>query len=262
MLLEWIDESKLDYCELSSNPHDGAIAMLRENPDKIDWENLSNNTNEDAIAMLRENPDKIHWANLCYNPNEDAIALLKENPDKIHWANLCYNTGDKAIQLLKENRDKWKWSKLSENTNDCVIDFLLDEIAKNPNDRELNNYYLYQRQNFTGKFDWKYLSKDNVSGHIFELFEEDQYLIDWSCNESDIAVDLLLNEIRETPDRMNWVNFGYSFGQNFNKINWQYLCRIPKKKVVDFLQENQDEIDWFNLSANPCIFQNILYTLK
>jgi len=91
MLLDWIDETKLNYEGLSENTHDGALALLsnviRKNPndDKIYWEWLSCNTNDSALALLRENPDKIHWGQLSLNPNEGALQILQENQDKIVW---------------------------------------------------------------------------------------------------------------------------------------------------------------------------------
>ena len=56
-LLDWIDESKLDWFLLSSNKN--AIKLLKENQDKIDWDYLSYNKN--AIELLKENQDKINW---------------------------------------------------------------------------------------------------------------------------------------------------------------------------------------------------------
>ena len=47
-LLDWIDESKLDWQLLSSNKN--AIDLLKENQHKIDWSLLSNNPN--AIELL------------------------------------------------------------------------------------------------------------------------------------------------------------------------------------------------------------------
>jgi hypothetical protein len=49
MLLDWIDETKLDYEGLSQNCHDGAMALLRKNQDKIPWNYLSENSNDGAI---------------------------------------------------------------------------------------------------------------------------------------------------------------------------------------------------------------------
>ena len=55
-LLDWIDESKLDWQTLCLNPN--AIELLKANPDKINWDYLSENPS--AIELLRNNKDKIY----------------------------------------------------------------------------------------------------------------------------------------------------------------------------------------------------------
>jgi hypothetical protein len=49
-LLDWIDESKIDWTLLSENPN--AINLLEQNPDKIDWFWLCLNPN--AIHLLEK----------------------------------------------------------------------------------------------------------------------------------------------------------------------------------------------------------------
>ena len=36
-LLDWIDEKKIDFDYLCKNTSDGAIELLRKNPEKINW---------------------------------------------------------------------------------------------------------------------------------------------------------------------------------------------------------------------------------
>ena len=57
ILLDWINESKLNYKQLSSNPN--YIQLLRKNIQKIDWYNLSKNNK--AINILLQNINKINW---------------------------------------------------------------------------------------------------------------------------------------------------------------------------------------------------------
>jgi len=56
-LRNWINESKLNWNWLSSNPN--AIELLEKNQDKIDWDWLSKNPN--ALHLLEQNQNKINW---------------------------------------------------------------------------------------------------------------------------------------------------------------------------------------------------------
>src|SRR6056300_158088 len=139
VLLDWIDENKLNWNMLSLNPN--AIDLLEEHYDNIDWENLSQNPN--AIKILKErikyeqtlydsgelytlNEDKIDWVSLSKNPN--AIKLLKDrikyenlledddlDDNMVDWESLSENPN--AIDLLKANPNEIDWQLLSKNPN-------------------------------------------------------------------------------------------------------------------------------------------------
>ena len=64
-LLDWINEEKISWCELSRNPN--AIDLLERNPEKIHWFWLSQNPN--ATRLLEKNPEKICWSLLSHNPS-------------------------------------------------------------------------------------------------------------------------------------------------------------------------------------------------
>ena len=106
-LLDWIDEKKISWYELSKNP--GVIHILEKNLDKIKWYYLS--CNPAVIHLLEKNLDKIDWGQLSENPA--AIHLLEKNPDKINWRSLSSNPA--AIHLLEKNPDKINWEYLSQN---------------------------------------------------------------------------------------------------------------------------------------------------
>ena len=74
ILLDWVDESKLDMEQLSKNPN--AIHLLEQNLDKVDWGSLSYNPN--AIHILEKNLDKVDWGHLSRNPS---IFKLKKFPE-------------------------------------------------------------------------------------------------------------------------------------------------------------------------------------
>tara|TARA_B100001778_G_scaffold161484_1_gene132657 strand:+ start:408 stop:566 length:159 start_codon:yes stop_codon:yes gene_type:complete len=52
-LLNWIDITKLNWDNLSSN--DNAIDLLKENQNKINWEYLSFNFNKNVINLFKKN---------------------------------------------------------------------------------------------------------------------------------------------------------------------------------------------------------------
>jgi hypothetical protein len=96
VLLDWIDDSKLDWFGLSSNPN--AIYLLEKNPSKINWKELSPNPN--AIRLLEKNQEKIDWKQLSGNPN--AIHLLEQNQDKTDWRELYWNPNARHLVTLKQ----------------------------------------------------------------------------------------------------------------------------------------------------------------
>ena len=78
VLLDWIDENKLDWEFLSKNPN--SIDLLKE---RIKYEKALTD------AQFNRLENKINWKSLSENPN--AIDLLKENQDKINWFVLSSN---------------------------------------------------------------------------------------------------------------------------------------------------------------------------
>ena len=97
-LRDWIPLEKLDWANLSKNPNDGAIELLKKTYKKIDWLWLSSNPNPEAIELLKANPKNINWDFLSYN--KGAIELLKAEPEKINWDMLSGNSNPIAVQLL------------------------------------------------------------------------------------------------------------------------------------------------------------------
>ena len=72
---------------LSKNTSDVAIEILDAYflPEEFNWTNLSANPNDQAIELLKQNQDKINWESLSKNTNEKVIELLKQNQDKFNW---------------------------------------------------------------------------------------------------------------------------------------------------------------------------------
>ena len=137
-LLDWINKDNLVvhplFCNLSegywiglyNNPSEGAMQLLKKNPDKILWRELSRNPFEGAVQLLEQNPDKISWYFLSANPSKCAMRLLENNQDKINWYQLSCNKSEHAMQLLEKNPDKidWKiWINLSLNSHIFKYDY-------------------------------------------------------------------------------------------------------------------------------------------
>ena len=78
---------------LSSNTSYIAIVILDNEflPEEFNWKNLSKNPNDKAIELLKQNQDKINWDSLSENTNEKVLELLKQNQDKINWDSLSAN---------------------------------------------------------------------------------------------------------------------------------------------------------------------------
>ncbi len=136
--------SRIVRDQLSKNPCDDAMDLLKANPRRINWFVLCGNPNPLAVEMIadqlsKNREDKVDWSELmsnpgaieiikrmynedglvheelCRNPHPDAIKILTENMDKINWAELSTNSG--AMELLRANPDKIVLSKLVYNTN-------------------------------------------------------------------------------------------------------------------------------------------------
>lgn len=72
---------------LSKNTSDVAIKLLNNDfsHEEFNWKNLSANPNDQAIELLKQNQDKIDWESLSKNTNEKVIELLEKNQDKFNW---------------------------------------------------------------------------------------------------------------------------------------------------------------------------------
>jgi len=233
VLLDWIDENKLNWTFLSQNLN--AIDLLEKqiniDPDEIHWYFLSQNPN--AIELLKKNKSRIHWDKLCTNLNLNVIKLLKkrvefentlaeeelynlDDEEKINWKSLSKNPN--AIDLLKKNYDEIDWNELSKNPN--AIDLLKKRIEyeKNLSKVEYNK--------LKNKINWKSLSKNPN------------------------AIDLLKERIEYEKNLSR-----LKYNKLEDKINWIFLSANPN--AIELLNENQDKINWKWLSENPAIFKAV-----
>ncbi len=121
VLLDWVDETKLDWEILSSRPR--AINLLENNKNKIVWNELS--MNPGAIHLLEMNTHKINWLRLSVNHN--AVYLLEMNLHRICWIDLSINHS--AVYLLEMNPHKIEWDIVLPHAG-CSLHLLRDNLNK------------------------------------------------------------------------------------------------------------------------------------
>lgn len=261
MLRPWISLEKINWDELSINPHNGAVHLLKENPEKINWVNLCQNTNKEALNI---------WYNNCHNnsylynsylsnlqwyylsSNSSATQFLSvNNQDCVNWKQLSLNPAPEAITLLNENHDKINWSNLSANSG--ARSLLLEEL-----NRDTTKY--------SSRIDWNNLCLNPCMMDILEnAVENEPEKINWntlSFNSAPEAITLLI----KNPEKINWKILSQNSGarsllMKFSKrIDWSRLCKNPS--TIDLLEtefkKNPDIIHchWSNLSSNPAIFMD------
>lgn len=216
--------SKNDYdlfwSSLSKNPH--AMLLLEKNMDKVSWTGLSSNPN--AIDLLEKNLQKINWHFLAQNHSPVALELFKKrnslySPNIIHddiyrignWTDLSANPY--AIKILRNNPNKINWSMLS--LNPCAIKILEENLDKVSWDDLCNNPHPK--------------AINLIKKVLHKEFNNEWYWQFLSANPH--AIELLKD--------------------NYERINWKYLCRNPSNEAMRLISENINKIDWEQLSANP-----------
>ena len=247
-LRDWIPLEKLDWGNLSKNPNDGAIELLKKHKKKIDWLWLSSNPNPEAIELLKANPKNINWDFLSYN--KGAIELLKAKPEKINWDMLSGNSNPIAVQLLKENPDEIHWGNLSRNQS--AIKLLEKRINEN---NEIDND---DSEDDFNPFDNIDKEKLSANPNAIRLLKANPKIINWEgLSENPYAIELL----KENQGKIDWRGLSTNpnaielLKANPNNIDWMYLSANPNDEALELLKENQDKINWKEFSANPAIFE-------
>ena len=194
-------EDKLDYSELSANPHalpilkkhidrvdweelsanPNAVWLLKQYPEKVDWSVASSNTSPDMIEWLEKEHSRIDWFELSFNPsavpllrkypnkvdlfainlNSQAAPLLKEHPEWIDYKLLSSNPSKEAMELVKQNLSKASFENLS--SNEYAIDILL----ANPD-----------------KIDWEFTKENPKVGVLYSKFPQELDLSNTGMFES------------------------------------------------------------------------------
>lgn len=248
----------------------------------LDYHWLSSNTNPVAIELIKEalkkNPDTfIYWAQLAENPKAADILLDKNYRDKIGgvFDNLSKNTNPKVIKFLSkpENYNKIDWKNLSANESDGAVALLEKEIAEG---RPKNVY----RQE---------VSTNSKAIRILEEYPDKRVGDSLSANNSDKAIKLLKEHIKEKPKDINFFSLSINpnqkaleFLQELDQIKWWYLSGNTNPNAIKLLEvrfevekyliENSltvyqnisqyDKINWFRLSKNPSAIKLIIARIK
>lgn len=259
--LDWIDEGKINWTELSCNP--SAIYILERNLDKVSWSNLCFNPN--AVHLIEANMDKLQddeyspfWNYLCMN--ENAISLLKRHPDKITKWDLSFNENPEAIRMIEEDNDNIIWYPLLCNPAAIhLVEPRLNEILPS-----------------NGGAGWKMLCQNPAAIHILEKPENSEHLCMYYLASNPNAIGLIKKHIDELvnedgdDDFVNNVlsNFCRNEGEGViellekypEKIRWNGLSR--NKNAIHLLERNQEKISWYEISRNTAIFQYDYDTMK
>ena len=254
-LLDWIDESKLDFKSLSQNRR--AVFYLKDHLDKVDWYHFS--LNPSAIDILEKNINKLKKS---INENINAIELLRTNRYLINVSLLSSN--DNGFELLREYKDNINWRCLTYKEN--AIDLIIE------NGDSLDDDYWISRNPACLKFYNKFPNKFNINWQLFpinpngiELIKENLDKFDcWSwyylCqNKNPESINIIEDNLDKLDDEC-WVslceneNAIHLIKDNLDRLTekaWCKLCRNPK--AIDIIKDQFDYI-----SKNTLIAQMIL----
>ena len=203
---------KIDWVQLSSNPHPKAIELLAENLDKVDWTVLSENPG--AIELLKANPHKISWRYLSLN--KSAGELLKQR----HYYENCLSVQE-YYRLGKNNQLSWEYLS----ANPCAIELLKanparihwNELTRNPEAIEM----LKNKPRSVAIHDF-YIGL-SVNPCAIEILEKNKELVNWKYLSLNPNATELLKERAEYESTLTSKQYK-NLGTN-NRIDWHELSR-------------------------------------
>lgn len=279
-ILDYLEENhydKINWNEASLNPN--AITLLINNPEKINWNNLSANPN--AVEILEKNVKKINWRELSSNTNPNALKLFKNNRKNINWIKMASNSSDEAINIMKTALKSLKKEHLTSNKNPRIIELyeknndLIDweHLAKINTDKALDLI-----ENNIEKINMYDLSS-NTNPRAIKILSKNINNISWTklcSNNSFEAINLLLKNPKNiywhilcSNTNINALRLIYNYINKFKKykiptndpfmpvytsINWEKLSKNRNPSVMKILEENEENVNYYNLASNPNIF--------
>jgi len=221
---------------LNLNPNIGEFMKVTHYYIIKDWISLSGNPG--ALPLLLKNKDKINNTILSSNTNPAALPLIKSINYSHRFPNVFFQSNHNTFELIQMN--KISWPHLCENTHPKAIDliqFMIDQGLDNElcwDSLSTNTSAISILEQYQDKINWNTLSSNPAAMHLL-LKNPDKINHRQLCkNTHPTAIEI----IRTLPPK---------------SIYWPYLSSNPT--AIDFLEENQEHIDWFYLSSNPAIFR-------
>jgi hypothetical protein len=264
---------------LLGNPYDQSINLylqlnnLKSNKDLNRFINELNKMKNDVRMEFNTNPcnravtliKKIIANNTTYIENnfdhfaqntDDEIIIISYNYYKKNqhnqyilykfWEKISENPSNIALKILDENQDKINWITLSNNTNPNIfnlikkyynfynIEYFNNSYKKKPN---IINWIILLKFASSLIIDY-YKENENVILSQYTLFKKRSQIfyqnnIYTSLSSNPNAIHLLANEVLE---------------QNQDKIDWKELSSNPN--AIELLKNNQDKINFRELYKN------------
>ncbi len=195
-------ESRLDYVELSSNPH--AMPLIERHLDKVCWEVLSSNPS--AVELLKRHPEKVNWgeASACLSKemmewisdrgcvgvdwfelsfNPMAVEILKRHPEKVDHFAINFNTG--AEELLQSNPDWVDYRLLSANQSAWAMRMVAKRV-------DLASFENFSANPFAieillahpDRIDWVMAKENPEVGQLYRAYPEKMDVVNTAMYES------------------------------------------------------------------------------
>jgi hypothetical protein len=215
-IMEFLEQNldNIDWERLSFNKYEGAIRILKNNPDRINWKILMRNTS--AIEIFKVHTDKIIWNSFEFCANPDAIELIEKMVKK-KWEKINFNalsTNPNAIHILSKHMDKVKWKNLSQNPNAISI------LMENPDMISFSDF----------------LTNPNAIPYIETIMEKRQIeLLDWN------ELWKLAQNLNSIPLIQKWWDKGKISTENMTKlISYLYYNRKSVYECYDFQEMSKE----------------------
>lgn len=294
LLHEFIDYNKLNFTELTANPHPSAGEILKGV--EVDYTILVENNSSWAIQRI---PDEICERETRYfskNPSDDAVDKLLSGEITIDWLSFSANTNPRAVDYMEKNMGKVSRARLNgnssagrlldekyidrlicSNTSDEAMEILdrnpryidLYLLVENSNPRALEillkHGYANQITSSVSSVVLNNLAK-NTNPEAMKILtrnlENFQWVGIWS-NPSPEAFDLMwacyTNTWREKYCKYVSLDVIEIIEERLNtaKEVWaiKQMCKNTNPQILEILKFYSRYIDYDNISANPIIFK-------
>lgn len=223
----------IDVLHIISDYVDGQIisTFLMDNWGKLDWGNLSSNPSI-PFEFLGGEGKCIYIKAVCKN-KDIPLSFIEEHIEDVDWRLLCLNPAI-PIEFYEKHLDKLDYGALASN-------------------RSLTPDFLHKYRNKFQSF--------NLVFNIYTPLSEIKSVVQnetghhWSRN-----VHITVEELRVRYEDMSSVKGERTlvFAERLPKIDWVSLCSNPNPKLMPFILEHEDKIEWRPISLNPNVPVDLL----